>query len=164
MTLADFQFNSTNHFVAMEYYAFVLNRTYLVLLTKDYLIGLKVNGLVGVESNDGIISKWLSSKIAVKGDLNNYWNYVQPKLLKSYNDVNLLDGSILKVNRANFMLKKNDIAAVNYDSSKKWGMGYYPHDGKVFIKTKSKTKEFIILGEQSCKKITDMIYFSRVSN
>ena len=41
---------------------------------------------------------------------------------------------------------------------KKWGMGYYPHDGKVYVKTKNgKKKEFIILGSQSGKEIENWI-------
>ncbi|MBX9784465.1 MAG: hypothetical protein K2X48_14345 [Chitinophagaceae bacterium] len=160
MTLKDFQFNNTNHFVAMEYYALILNRTYLVLITKEYLIGLKVNGLAGVETKEGIVSKWVSSKIAIKGDLNNYWSYVKPKYLETYENLNLFDGSILKADRANFIVKRNEITEVSYNSSKKWGMGYYPHDGKVYISySKARKREFIILGDQSGKKIADMIYF-----
>lgn len=49
MKFKDFVLKEGNHFVAMEYYNLILNRTYLCLLTEDYLIGLKVNGIVGVE-------------------------------------------------------------------------------------------------------------------
>ena len=160
MTLAEFEFNNRNHFVAMEYYALILNRTFLVLQTKDFLIGLRVRGLVGIESNHDIITKWLSSKYAIHGDINNYWSYVRPKLLLQYNDLNLTDGSILKIDKANFLVNRNDIKEINFDPSKKWGVGYYPHDGKVYITTsKFRNREFIILANQSGKQIAEDILF-----
>jgi hypothetical protein len=37
-------------------------------------------------------------------------------------------------------------------------MGYYPHDGKVYIETHDgKKKEFIMLGNQSGQKIANLI-------
>lgn len=37
-------------------------------------------------------------------------------------------------------------------------MGYYPHDGKVYVKTyDGKKKEFIILGSQSGEEIKNWI-------
>ncbi len=50
MTITEFEFTPDNHFVAMEYYGLVLNRTFLVLITDQELIGIKVHGLVGVET------------------------------------------------------------------------------------------------------------------
>jgi hypothetical protein len=44
MTLQEFGLREENHFVAMEYYRLIMNRTFLVLLTPEYLVGLKVNG------------------------------------------------------------------------------------------------------------------------
>lgn len=39
-----------------------------------------------------------------------------------------------------------------------WGMGYYPHDGKVYIKTKDfRKREFIILGAQSGQSVKDSL-------
>lgn len=51
MKFEDFELKDNNHFVAMQYYGLILNRTFLVLLTNDLLIGIKVNGLVSVESS-----------------------------------------------------------------------------------------------------------------
>jgi hypothetical protein len=47
---------------------------------------------------------------------------------------------------------------VHYDSSKKWGMGSYPHDGKVHVTTKTgQKKEFIMIGEQDGAAIAQAI-------
>ena len=57
MKFKDFALKSDNHFVAMQYYGLILNRTFLVILTNNELIGIKVNGLVSVESGGNIIAK-----------------------------------------------------------------------------------------------------------
>jgi hypothetical protein len=54
MKFKDFELKDNNHFIAMQYYRLILNRTFLVLLTKDLVIGIKVNGLVSVESGENI--------------------------------------------------------------------------------------------------------------
>ncbi len=158
MTIKEFQFNTNNHFVAMEYYALILNRTFLCLITDDFLIGLKVNGLVSVEGNSDFVTKTITSAIAVKKNLSNPYSYIRSNYLKEYENVNLLDGSVLKIRKSNFVTNRNNIKYVYYDSSKKWGMGYYPHNGKVYVTSHgNKKREFIILGNQSGKKIADII-------
>jgi hypothetical protein len=147
MKIEKFEFSLDNHFVAMEYYGIILNRTFLVLIAGDHLIGIKVHGLIGVESYslDGLLLP-----LHVDGNLLNAYSYMNPKYLKRIQNVDLLSESFLKINSANFIIKRSDVSSVRYDPSKKWGMGYYPHDGKVYITNKKGEKrEFIILGSQS---------------
>jgi hypothetical protein len=148
MKIEEFKFAPDNHFIAMEYYRLILNRTFLVLIARNHLIGIKVHGLVGVESYslDGLLLP-----LHVDGDLLNPYSYMNPKYLKRIQNVDLLSESFLKISSANFIIKRSDIASVKYDPGKKWGMGYYPHDGKVYV-TNNKNgdeREFIILGTQS---------------
>ena len=158
MRFRDFELKSDNHFIAMQYYGLILNRTYLVLLTYDLLIGLKVNGLVSVESGGNILAKELSKTMTVKGDLQNSYSYVKSKYLDRLQDLELVDDEILKQDKANFSIQRVDIKNAYYDPKKKWGMGYYPHDGKVYVVTNDgKKKEFIILGNQSGHKIASLI-------
>jgi hypothetical protein len=158
MTLKEFELKPSNHFVAMEYYKIVFNRTFLILLTKDYLIGLQGNGMVSIEGGADILTQRMTSLLAVKGDLTNPYSYLKNKYLADIESYNLFDKSILLRNKTNFMIDRSDIKDVYYDARKKWGMGYYPHDGKVYVKTKdNKKKEFIILGEQSGQQIADWI-------
>lgn len=158
MKFKDFKLNSSNHFIAMQYFGLILNRTFLVLLTKDQIIGIKVNGLVSVESGGNILAKELSNTMTVKGDLQNPYAYVKSKYLDRVQDLELVDTDILKQDKSNFVIHRADINNAYYDPKKKWGMGYYPHDGKVYVATNDgKKKEFIILGNQSGHKIASLI-------
>jgi hypothetical protein len=170
MTLKDFEFKPDNHFVAMEYYGLILNRTYLVLITSNELIGIKVNGLVGVESGSGLfdfsdfVVKEVSKAISIRGDLYNPYSYIKTQYLKKYEGLDILDRN--KTNSSkHFIIKKREIKNVFHDEKKKWGMGNYPHDGKVYIETlDGKKREFIILGNQSGVEIVTDILVRNLNN
>lgn len=158
MKFKDVELNENNHFIAMQYYGLILNRTFLVILTNDLLIGIKVNGLISIESDGNAIAKEISKNLTVRGDLQNPYSYVKSKYINNIQDYELLDGSILTLNKCNFVVSKVDIKNAYHNPKKKWGMGYYPHDGKVYIETvDGKKKEFIILGNQSGQKIAKLI-------
>jgi hypothetical protein len=143
MLFKDFELKEGNYFIAMEYYFGILNRTFLILLTDSFLLGLKVNGVVGT---------------GLPGDLNDRFSYTNDSYVDAFLDEDIYGASILSVNKANFKINKTDIIEVNYDPRKKWGMGPYPHDGKIYIKTNDeKTREFIILGDQSGDEIKNLI-------
>ena len=114
--------------------------------------------MVSIESDADILTQKMTSLLAVKGDLTNPYSYLKNKYLFEIESYNLLYESILLANKINFRINRNDIKNVYYDARKKWGMGYYPHDGKVYVETKdNKKREFIILGEQSGQNIADWI-------
>ena len=151
MKVGEFDFTNVNHFVAMEYYWLILNRTFLILLTDTKLIGIKVNGPIGVQSSDPIVNPL---PLAIDGDLQNPNSYINMKYVERIKDVNLLSDSFLKIDKSNFIINRLDIIRTEHDKSKKWGMGYYPHDGKVYITTHvNSRREFIILGSQSVEEI-----------
>ncbi len=80
------------------------------------------------------------------------------KYLKKAANLNLIDESIIEANKTNFLIKLSDIKSAIYNPSKKFGMGYYPHDGRVIIETfDNKKREFIILGNQSGESIANLI-------
>ncbi|RZJ78733.1 MAG: hypothetical protein EOO47_12905 [Flavobacterium sp.] len=154
MTLKNFDFKEDNHFIAMEYYNLILNRTFIVLLTTEYLIGLQGNGMVSVEGGEDMFTKQITRSLAIKGDLMNPYSYLKEKYIREIENENLLGDSFLKLNKNNFKISKKDIKKVFYEPKKKWGMGNYPHDGRIYIETISgKKKELIILGDQSGEKI-----------
>jgi len=156
--LKDILLNDENHFVGMEYYFLILNRTYLVIKSNGYLIGIQANGLVAVEAGTGDLIQLATSKLAIADDLSNPYSYLKDSYLEKIVDLNLIDGSIVKSNKSNFLIKLIDIKSAVYNPSKKFGMGPYPHDGRVTIKTyDNKTREFIILGDQSGRNIVDFI-------
>lgn len=155
MTINDFKFTDENHFVAMEYYRLILNRTFMIVLTREKIIGIKVNGLVGVKTGNPTYD---ILHLHIDGDLQNPHAYINPKYIKRMSDIDLLSGDLTKVDRANFVINRSDVTAVEYDKSKKWGMGYYPHDGKVYVTQRDRSKrEFIILGSQSGAAVRDRL-------
>ncbi|MGD9583113.1 MAG: hypothetical protein AB7V26_05495 [Lysobacterales bacterium] len=79
--------------------------------------------------------------LAVDGDLNDPGSYVNEHRLK-------------RSSGANFSVRLEEICTVEYKPRKKWGMGYYPHDGRVLIGTAERTRELIILGNQSGQEIS----------
>jgi hypothetical protein len=158
MTLKDFQLQYDNHFVAMEYYWLILNRTFLMLITREYLIGIQANGLVSSEAVHDPLLNDMVSTMAIKGDLTNPYSYIKSKYLRKVENEDLTGSGLLTQNKNNFRISRKEIKRVDYDSSKKWGMGYYPHDGKVYIETyDGKKREFIILGSQSGGDIASFI-------
>ena len=155
MKIGEFKFTPDNHFVAMEYYSLILNRTFLILLTDKELIGIKVHGPIGVESSDAIVNLL---PLAIDGDLQNPYSYISTRYVDRIKDTDLNSNDFLKVNDSNFRINKSDIIDTEYDKKKKWGMGYYPHDGKVYVKTRDyKRREFIILGSQSGQEIKNRL-------
>ncbi len=155
MKITDFKFTPENHFVAMEYYWLIMNRTFLILITEKELIGIKVHGPISVESTDHLVNLL---PLTIDGDLQNPYSYISTKYIDRIKDVELESTQFLKINRSNFRINRTDIVDVSYDKTKKWGMGYYPHDGKVYVKTRDYHKrEFIILGTQSGENIKNRI-------
>lgn len=158
MKLKDIELTVKNHFVAMEYYFLILNRTFFIIKTKDFLIGIQGNGLVSVEGGKDTLTRQITSNLAIKGDLTNPYSYLKNKHLEKIADLDLIDGSILEVNKTNFLIKTSDIKSATYNPAKKFGMGPYPHDGRVTIETYDNNKrEFIILGNQSGESIANFI-------
>jgi hypothetical protein len=142
----------------MQFYYLILNRTYLIILGDTALIGVVGNGIVAAEGGGDEVTRLISKSLSVQGDLNNPFSYIKNSYIKNVENLDLEGEDILLQNRANFKIRYDDITSVKYDASKKWGMGYYPHDGKVYVKTrKGKKIEFIILGSQSGKSITERI-------
>jgi hypothetical protein len=142
----------------MEYHTLILNRTYLVLLTLDFLIGVVGSGVVATEGGKHKITRQLTRLLSVKGDLTNPYSYLKLDLIQQVDEVDLLDGSILKMNKANFMMKRSEIARVTHNPKKKWGMGPHPHDGRICVEmTDGKKREFIMVGSQSGSGIAKLI-------
>ncbi len=127
----------------MEYYALILNRTYLVLVDGTCINGIVCRGLTSIESGIGI-TRALTERLAVHGDLSDPSSYVVGHELVSHNS-------------ANFTIPLSEVTSIAYNPGKKWGMGYYPHDGRVFIQTRLRQRELIVLGDQSGRGIADLL-------
>lgn len=154
MKFKQFRLKEGNHFIAMEYYGLILNRTLLVLITEEYLIGVKVRGLISIDTYQDPFTH----QLAIKDDLNNPYSYIKNSYLDRIENMDIFGEEIVNIKCSNFRISRQKIKNVTYDKRKKWGMGYYPHDGKVYVKPeKGRKKEFIILGSQSGGAIKNWI-------
>ena len=132
-------------FVAMQYYALVLNRTYKVFVTDAMLCGAKVRGLTA------------SPPIPLDGQLrpNDWANTLASSL---YDRLDVTSAAFLKMNFANFQMHWQDIDRVEFDASPKWGMGNVPYSGRIFLRLKSgRSKELILLGSQDGPTLADQL-------
>ncbi|WP_125916561.1 hypothetical protein [Hymenobacter coccineus] len=158
MTVAEFLSVKGKHSVAMEYYWVILNRTFLTFLTNDSLIGLKVGGPVSVEGGRDPLTRAITGTMAVKGDLNNPYSYIKTSYAAKYENVDFNAESMRAMDNSNFAIAYKDIAGVHFNPNKKWGMGPYPHDGRVLVTHKDGSKrEFIILGTKSGESVCNSI-------
>lgn len=157
MKIREYEFTPDNHFIAMEYYGLILNRTFMVLITDDKLIGIKVHGPIGVKTED---TSAFMPHVVIDGDMNNPYSYIDISYLQKIQTFELESDEVLQANKVNFKIARSSIVEVRYDKTKKWGMGPYPHDGKIYVITRdSKKREFIILGSQSGQHLCNILKY-----
>ena len=100
----DRSMQDTWHFVAMEYYALVLNRTYLVSVSSTGITGKVCRGLTATESGAGL-TLYITRQLAVHGNLNDPSSYVSDHHLASRDN-------------ADFTLNCADIISVSFNPTK----------------------------------------------
>lgn len=135
------------HFVAMEYYWLILNRSFNVFVTENDLFGIKILGPVMALPQYANDPKWQDPE-----------SFVPSHVVDKYRDVNLDSTSIRNVNRSNFVISRSQIHSVSFDESTKWGMGSVPHSGKLYVKSSDgNNREFILLGNQKGFELRDKL-------
>jgi hypothetical protein len=115
-------------FVAMEYFALILNRTYVIFIAPDGLYGWKAEGVVSGGSPSYFLpyAKMLND----------------PELMHDLDAVRKL--AKLK---GGFFIPRSEIISAQAVHSQKWGMSAIPHSGKILVRLASGGKrEFIPLG------------------
>jgi hypothetical protein len=126
----------------MEYYALMFNRTYMLTVTHDQLVGQVCRGMTAVEGGGDALTRAITQRLAVRGDLTDPASYVSSEVLA-------------REHRANFSVALTAICSVVHNPRRKWGMGPYPHDGRVMVRTAHGSRELIVLGAQSGRKIAE---------
>jgi hypothetical protein len=127
-------------FVAMEYFALILNRSFLVFITDEGLRCWKFHGLV-------------SSLEPL------FFQPVEALL----DDPDMTPGSEpfeeLMCGRHSFSIQYSEIGSVEFVDRQKWGMGPVPHTGRLRIRFRGLRphREFILLGNAHGKLLRDMI-------
>jgi hypothetical protein len=123
-------------FPAMEYYALILNRTYKVFIADGMLCGASVRGLVASPPTP-----------LPNMDEQAYW--VNTLSATLYEQLDVTSNTFRKLSFTNFQIRASEIESVDYDPTKKWGMGNVPHSGKLNVRLRSgRRRELILLGRQ----------------
>lgn len=126
-------------FVAMEYYALILNRTYVVFVAPDGLYGWKVRGPV-TNWNPLYFQRY----VAILNDT---------RLMHDHDAVEKLAHL-----RGGFVVPRSEIASAELIYKAKWGMGGIPHAGRIRVRFASgRSREFILLGSVSQERIREEI-------
>ena len=102
------------------------------------------HGSNAVTQGGDSLTRYITAQLAVHGDLNDPNSYI--------------GHTSIRPSRANFALSHADITSVIFNPKKKWGMGPYPHDGRVIVETSTRRREFIILGKQSGREIAERLF------
>ena len=115
-------------FVAMEYFALIMNRSFLVFITNDGLRGWKFSGPVGAGATE-----FYQPIEALLDD---------PEMAPdspAFND--LMNGP------STFLIPYSAIKSVDFIAKRKWGMGPIRHAGILTLGlAESQKREFILLG------------------
>ncbi len=126
-------------FVAMEYYALILNRTFVVFIAPEGLYGWKAEGIV-IACQPMYFRQYAEM-------------LEDPKLVRDREAVRRL--SSLK---GGFFIPRSDIASADAIYEPKWGMGEIPHSGRIKIRLSSgESREFVLLGSVSPESIQQRI-------
>lgn len=136
-----------SHFIAMEYKG-MSNCIYKVYVSDSLIFGARVNGYITVQPNYGI------GRSVPKEKMHDPESYVD-KTMDRYDALLSDHSAFLSEDKDNFIIRKSDIKRVYHNPKKKWGMGYYPHAGRIeieTIKTQENPKgdrELILVGDQN---------------
>lgn len=132
-------------FVALEYYALILNRTYKIFVSDDIVAGAIVRG-------------WLPSPPAQRGAWFDPDFYPRERILRRYNGVDIHSDRFAQLNYWNFQLARTEIADVEFTRRPKWGMGNVPYSGRIILYfRRGGAQELILLGLQDGPAIRDRL-------
>jgi hypothetical protein len=126
-------------FVAMEYFALILNRSFVVFITPEGLRGWKFCGPVG--NRDSL-----------------YFKSVEEMLDDPEVEPASRDFEEWMSERPGFFIPRKQIVSADFVPTKKWGMGSIPHSGKLYVQlTENRKREFILLGNADGEYLREAI-------
>ncbi len=133
-------------FLAMESYAFILNRTYFIMVTEDSLFGAKMFGTK--------VSPVLVGGVPLLGA--GAWrdprSLIKPRTLEKYAQIDKTSPEFLRLDKANFRIPTAEIKEVSFQPKTWWkgvSAGGVPHSGSLSItRMDGSRREFRLLGSQ----------------
>ena len=139
---------TTVSFLAMEYYAGILNRSYALMVTKNTVCGAKVLGVISSPVTVSGVYKWKDPR-----------NFIAQKTIDKYRSIDPESPAFLNVNKDNFQIPCSSIKGIGFTSRKKMSMGGVSHSGSLFIQLENgRKREFILLGNQKGEEIERLIF------
>lgn len=156
-------------FIAMEYVGGISNRILKVWVTDSLIFAAKVKGPTSESTNIPSLVNTLLSETGMAidpSDRSNPEAYVNQDKAKKYIDVDfnkITPDEFLKISSNGFVIARKDIIKFYHNPKKKWGMGRYPHNGRLFIESKKsrhnskEEREFILIGDQDEIPILDCL-------
>lgn len=135
------------YFVAMEYKG-MSNCIYKIYITDSLILGAKVNGYIAAEPTMGM------GKAVPKSRMHDPQAYVDQTMDAKYENSFSDKDKFLAIDKDNFIIRTGDIKKIYHNPKPKWGMGYYPHMGRVIIETiktpenRRAERELILVGDQ----------------
>jgi hypothetical protein len=153
---SDTVMHHSNYFIAMQYKG-LSNCIYKVYVTDSLIMCAKVNGYITIEPSFGM------GTTVPKSRMHDPEAYVNKEIEAKYPPLLSDIHGFLTADNQNFIIRKKDISKIYYDPTKKWGMGYYPHNGRIFIEVSEKVynnqrkREFILIGDQNPDEILKLL-------
>ncbi len=120
---------------------------YKVYVTDSLIMGAKVNGYIACGPSFG-----LGTSVPVKF-MHDPEGYIKKKF-DTYDSLLTDEAAFLKRDKFNFIVRRSDVKKIWHDPSHKWGMGYYPDTGKIYVESainsenKKAVRELILVGDQ----------------
>jgi hypothetical protein len=142
-------------FVAMEYHAVILDRTFLITVTASQICGARVRGL-------------LPSPLVPDPEWRDSGLDPVKRLVERDDGVDVDSEAYVQLDRANFQIPLTEVERVRLDPRRKWGMGWVPHSGRLYLELRSGlTRELMLLGAQDgaviCERLSQAIQRARAS-
>ena len=131
-------------FVALEYYALILNRVFLMLVGDRVLAGAYMRGPVAAVPFPA--TAWEPG----------YW--LSERQLRRYGGIDVSGAEFPTRHWFNFQCLRSDIIDVRVNPRPKWGMGTVPYSGRLHVTLQSgRQRELIPLGRQDGPGIRDRL-------
>lgn len=159
-------FPQAKEFIAMEYVGGIGNRMLKVWVTDSFIFAAKVKGLSYSPIYKPADYDLTKTKELHYDPIDN----INIKMSEKYDGLDFSNASpaeFLEIDEKNFAIAKVDIVDAWYNSRKKWGMGGYPHKGRIFIVShpadynSKRKREFILVGDQDGSAIMEWILSKR---
>ena len=127
-------------FIALEYYALILNRVMAVLFTARNMVIVRVGDVVIAPHH--LTDDWYEPLA-----------YQTRRMVARYAGVAVESDEVLRLDRVNRRAPLSEISGAAFEHAGKWGMGSVPYSGKIFLHGTRHRDELILLGNQSGDEI-----------